>query len=266
MKLFGMGNVKNMYLYMRDCFSRTQDNERITDIFIDEVRPSGNISPFRSFPKTKEGTLLFNEKVIYLKWPLKPRMFIEMKQCGPDDLELQLKNGQFDGIIKEATKPPEDFDVLTIPEVIQVPVIRPVMQDEKLMNVDIITERGIFIGLGTVEASFYLDKIEVESEGDTAPGYKEVTDKSFTQTKDPIYNNLNDMPNIPIEMGKADNFLKTSKETTYDISTMKNIFEPENIYHSDSNDSEIIEPEKSGVTSGISEDESKDIKKDKKSN
>ena len=248
MKLFGIGNVKDIFLYMKERLLKIKDEIRLRDIFIEEAESSGNAVPARIYSKGKNGEPLFKEQVLYLKWPLKPRMFIEMKSCGPNDLELQLKSGRYEGKLSEAPAPPEDMDVLTIPEVIQVPVISPVMQEEKLMNVDIITERGIFIGLGMTDASFYLDKVQPSDE-DTGPGYKETKDETFRHTEDPVLNNLTDMAGVTAEIGAPGTFSRAADQAAEAIS---GIFAPEDIYHEDISDSEIEEPERSDVTSGIS--------------
>lgn len=75
-------------------------------------------------------------------------MFMEVK-TGSD---VELKNGGLwaPGEMDEAT-PVDEMDVLHIPDVVNVPVLSPVMQDEKIMNVDILTSRGIFIGLAPVD-------------------------------------------------------------------------------------------------------------------
>ena len=253
MKLFGIGNVKDIFLYMKERLLKIKDEIRLGDIFIEEAESSGNTMPARIYSKGKNGELLFKEQVLYLKWPLKPRMFIEMKSCGPNDLELQLKSGRYEGKLSEAPAPPEDMDVLTIPEVIQVPVIRPVMQEEKLMNIDIITERGIFIGLGMTDASFYLDKVQPPDE-ETMPGYREAKDETFRHIEDPVLNNLTDMAGITAETGAPGTFSRAADQAAEAIS---GIFAPEDIYHDDISDSEIKEPEKSDVTSGISENTKK---------
>lgn len=262
MKLFGMGSVKEIFIYMRNNLAKMKEDMKFGEIFIDEAIPAGASFPARIQNKDDNGKSVFQEKVIYLKWPLKPRMFIEMHSCQPDDWELKLKNGAYGGSMKEAPAPPEDSDVLTIPDVERVPVIRPVMQDEKLMNVDIITERGIFIGLGAVQASFYLERAE-ESKDDQEnikPGYIKEEDKSFRQGEDPVFNNFKDMSSISAECGIPGTFSR--EQDTPGIApaeTVSGIFNPEDIYHEDVEDTEIEEPELSDVTSGISG------KKDKKS-
>lgn len=265
MKLFGMGSVKELFISMRNSLARMKENMEMGEIFIDEAVPEGTCLPDRTGGRSAGAS---NETVIYLKWPLKPRMFVEMHPCQPEDWELKLKNGVYGGSMKEAPAPPEETDVLTIPDIERVPVISPVMQEEKLMNVDIITERGIFIGLGAVQASFYLEKAgEEEGEGekgneDIRPGYQAEADMVFRQGDDPTANNFTDMPSVSAEYGVPGTFSRDPEPAGIAPSeTVSAIFDPEDIYHEDVEDVEIEEPELSDVTSGISGKKEKKLRK-----
>lgn len=149
MKIFGFGDITGVYNFLKSkIFEYKQNDEEEVLFFEEEINSpavpaeSPAIASFKSEPAEDE------EQVIYVKWPLRAEMFMEVK-AGSD---VELKNGGLwaPGEMNEAT-PVDEMDVLHIPDVVNVPVLSPVMQDEKIMNVDILTSRGIFIGLAPVD-------------------------------------------------------------------------------------------------------------------
>lgn len=241
MNLLGLGSVKEMFLYMKNKLIITKNNiekqktEQVTKleepVFIDDKTTSDVTVP----DKDEEGKPIFQEKVLYIRWPMRAQMFVDIKHKDYGQIELQRKSGKYNGSTNDGGESvdQEDLDVLSIPDIVHIPVISPVMQNERLMNVDIVSERGIYIGLGQHDASCYIGELD-ETE---TPDMSEDLAKSFKDA--------------PMAIADAKKFIKTKEDSEIaDIADIQKLFsEDEN--KSPYQDKALDNPMFSDIKSGI---------------
>ena len=163
MHIFGFGNLTSVYNFLKSKIYEYKKSNEEEDLYFEEelttaAAPAADaaIASFKSVPPSESE----EENVIFLKWPLRGSIFMNL-QKGTDNAEL-MKEGLWTPAEGDSLKSPDDADVLHIPEVINAPVLTPVMQNEKLMNVDILTQRGIFIGLSPVDMDWLVDRAPSE--------------------------------------------------------------------------------------------------------
>lgn len=261
MQLSVIASIKDMFRYMKGRLITVKEEQEQAKILpsVMQEKAATDVGNTIIPDHDEKGEPVFKENVVYIKWPLKTRLFMDIREESGGQMELQRKTGVYNGGTNVSSEDSfdENADVLTIPDVIHIPVIRPVLQDEKLMNVDIITERGIFIGIGTRDASLYMETEEASGIS-VAPGFpslnpdvekaEKVATKNFAGGSDELFGAYQASPFI----APSDETIKAKSEDMIPPDIQDIFAKLEDMHHEDANDDELPNPEKSGINSGIS--------------
>ena len=196
MKIFGFGDITGVYNFLKSkIYTKKKEEEEEVLFFEEEIEAAPAKKPAIAAFKPAPTEEAEQEQVIYVKWPLRAEMFVEVK-AGSD---VELKDGGLWTPDEKATRTPVDeMDVLHIPDVVNVPVLSPVLQGEKMMNVDILTSRGIFIGLSPIDTEWLFNSAPAEFlEMPSEEPSKEVK----TQQEQPVIETPQEMQEIHEEPG-----------------------------------------------------------------
>lgn len=209
MKLFGLGDVTGIYDYVLKKIKGVKSAKEEEKLCLEEemefaVETEPELVPFKLPEQTESGS---DGVVLYIRWPMKSDMFVDVRSPSAKSkgVELQSSHGRWgesepSGHEAENARPLDEADVLSIPDIVNIPVLRPVGQEERLTNIDILNTRGIFIGLSQINPEYYLDIAEKNPEFTLSPGFAEEeapekNEAALGSLYEPeVYNRLLDAP------------------------------------------------------------------------
>lgn len=158
MNLFGFGNISGVYNFLKNKLFEVKKKEEEEELFFEEAITASSVtdSGIAQF-SSKE---IQEEQVLYIRWPLRASMFMNIKEGS--DIELRKKDMWSPDEVDKVDVPSDEADVLKVPDIVNVPILKPVMQDESIGHIDILTSRGIFIGLSPIDYDWLVETADEE--------------------------------------------------------------------------------------------------------
>lgn len=179
MNLFGFGNVSGVYNFLKRKFIETKKREEEEELFFEEEMTAASVSDYGIAQFSSKG-IQEEEQVLYIRWPLRASMFMNIKEGS--DIELR-KDMWSPDEVDQANVPSDEADVLKVPDIVNVPILKPIMQDENIGNIDILTTRGIFIGLSPIDYDWLVETADEELLKQETPPEAKIESKEATKDK-----------------------------------------------------------------------------------